>query len=300
MEELRKYILQFEDYLKIERNASPHTLRNYTADLKEFVEFLEKVKVKKWEDVDFRLISFFIRELYRKNSKRTIARKLSTLRTFFDYLIREEIVKNNPARLLSNPKLEKKIPSFLNIEEVFALVESPDDSPLGKRDRAIIEMLYATGMRVSELVGLNIEDVDFKSELVLVRGKRRKERIVPLGKPALEALRKYLPVRREIMESNGETHTALFVNNRGRRLTARSVERIVDKYIVKTSIMRKISPHALRHTFATHLLNAGADLRTIQELLGHSSLSTTQVYTHVEVEKLMQVYMKSHPRARGE
>ena len=283
----------------VEKNYSQLTVKAYTRDIEELINFAENIGKNSPAQIDFRDVRIFVRELFTKNGKRTIARKLASLRNFFDYLVREEVVANNPAKLISNPKQEKKIPSFLGIEEVISLVESPDITTfLGKRDRAILEVLYATGIRVSELVGLNLDDIDWASKMILVRGKRRKERIIPVGKPAIKALKEYLPVREEILMENGEKHSSVFVNNRGKRLTARSVERIVDKYIIQTSIMRKISPHTLRHTFATHLLNAGADLRTIQELLGHASLSTTQIYTHLEVEKLIEVYRRAHPMAR--
>ncbi len=283
----------------VEKNYSQLTVKAYTRDIEELINFAENIGKNSPAQIDFRDVRIFVRELFTKNGKRTIARKLAALRNFFDYLVREEVVANNPAKLISNPKQEKKIPSFLGIEEVISLVESPDITTfLGKRDRAILEVLYATGIRVSELVGLNLDDIDWASKMILVRGKRRKERIIPVGKPAIKALKEYLPVREEILMENGEKHSSVFVNNRGKRLTARSVERIVDKYIIQTSIMRKISPHTLRHTFATHLLNAGADLRTIQELLGHASLSTTQIYTHLEVEKLIEVYRRAHPMAR--
>ena len=301
MDELVLWIEKYRDYLVIERNASPHTVRNYIREVMEFTDFVRNKKIVNWRDVTYKDVRIFIRELFTKNSKKTLARKLASLRSFFDYLVREEVISSNPARLVSNPKQEKKIPSFLGIEEVIILLEAPDENtPGGKRDRAILELLYATGMRVGELVGLNVEDVDWNSEVVLVRGKRRKERIVPIGKPAMDALKKYLTERKKILDDNQKNNEALFLNLKGGRLTARSVARIVDKYILQTSIYRKISPHTLRHTFATHLLNAGADLRTIQELLGHSSLSSTQIYTHLEVDKLIEVYRKSHPRARSE
>ncbi len=301
MGELNIWVEKFEEFLSVEKNSSPHTIRNYLHDVREFMEFVEGSGITSWKEISYRDVGNFARFVFHKNSKSTISRKLASLRSFFEFLVREEVLANNPAKLVGNPRQEKKIPSFLGIEEIFQLLESPDTStPLGRRDRAILELLYATGIRVSELVGLELKDIDFPGGIILVRGKRRKERIVPVGKPALNAIKEYLPTREEIMSKYGVKHDAVFVNNRGGRLTARSVGRIVDKYIIRTSILRNVSPHTLRHTFATHLLNAGADLRTIQELLGHSSLSTTQVYTHLEVDKLIEVYRKSHPRARRE
>ncbi len=301
MGELNIWVEKFEEFLSVEKNSSPHTIRNYLHDVREFMEFVEGSGITSWKEISYRDVGNFARFVFRKNSKSTISRKLASLRSFFEFLVREEVLANNPAKLVGNPRQEKKIPSFLGIEEIFQLLESPDTStPLGRRDRAILELLYATGIRVSELVGLELKDIDFPGGIILVRGKRRKERIVPVGRPALNAIKEYLPTREEIMSKYGVKHDGVFVNNRGGRLTARSVGRIVDKYIIRTSILRNVSPHTLRHTFATHLLNAGADLRTIQELLGHSSLSTTQVYTHLEVDKLIEVYRKSHPRARRE
>jgi integrase/recombinase XerC len=235
----------------------------------------------------------YLSSLHRKNKKSSIARKISTLRTFFKYLVREELVTANPAKSVSTPKREKPLPSTLTVDEAFRLVESPsEEEGQQARDRAILELLYSSGIRVSELVGLNLGQLDLELGIVKVMGKGRKERIVPVGSKAIEAVNAYLEERGTV---NGED--ALFINSRGGRLTARSVGRLVKTYTKRSGIFRKISPHSLRHTFATHLLDSGADIREIQEMLGHASLSTTQRYTHLTMGKLMEVYDKAHPRS---
>ena len=220
--------------------------------------------------------------------------------------MRESIIKQNPAEIVATPRQEKPLPRFLSVDEIFALLEIPDQSTvLGRRDKAILEFLYASGVRVSELVGLNLSSLDLDLGITRVLGKGRKERIVLLGSKAIAALRSWLEIRESLQEPEvaEDDQEAVFLNSRGKRLSARSVARVVDKYIVRCALLRKISPHSLRHTFATHLLDAGADLRGIQELLGHVSLSTTQKYTHLSLDHLMEVYDKAHPRAtvqRGE
>jgi integrase/recombinase XerC len=228
-------------------------------------------------------------------AKRTIARKLASLRSFFKFLYREGLIKNNPISAISTPKLDKKLPVVLDVDKVARLVQSPpDDTPEGSRDRAMLETLYSTGMRVSELVGLDIGDIDFISEVVKVLGKGSKERLIPIGRPAVDAIRRYLDKRKKRRVKEND---AVFLNKSGRRLTDRSVRRVLDKYIRMTSIMEHVSPHSMRHSFATHLLDRGADLRSVQELLGHMNLSTTQIYTHVTMERLKSAYDKAHPRA---
>jgi len=250
------------------------------------------------------VVRTFLASLYRgKTKKVTISRKVASLRAFFTFLLREGVVRYNPAQMVQAPKTDKYLPSFLSIDEVFSLLKVKFEPGVsGLRDRAIIEFLYSAGVRVSELTGLNVADVDFSGGLAKVRGKGRKERIVPIGGPALSALRVYIDGRTETGKNRTEVNRELplFLNRAGSRLTPRSVRRIIDKYITLSGVGKKISPHALRHTFATHLMDAGADLRVIQELLGHESLSTTQKYTSVSVTRLMEVYDKSHPRARGE
>jgi integrase/recombinase XerC len=247
------------------------------------------------------MIRSFLGSLYRKKVKKvTLGRKVAALRTFFNYLLREGKVKINPADMVQAPRAEKYIPTFLSVDEVMALLAvhfSQDFS--GWRDRAILELFYSSGIRLSELTGLNLGDIDFVQGLMRVRGKGKKERIVPVGQPALIALQQYLEKRAEVCrDSNQGQDNPFFLGSRGKRVNSRSVERILDKAVTLSGINRKISPHALRHSFATHLMDAGADLRSIQELLGHESLSTTQKYTSVSVSRLMEVYDKAHPRAR--
>ena len=307
---MHEYIEAFLDHLKYERNVSEHTLRNYRIDLLQFYDHLapadeqgnrRPVDVRR---IDHITIREFLAALHVKRKKKSsIARKLATLRSFFKYLCREQVLEMNPASLVATPRLERKLPKFLSVEEVFRFLELPDpDTVLGKRDRAILEVLYATGMRVSELVNLNLDDVDFKNRSIRVRGKGRRERIVPFGRKALEALEAYLGVRGQLLLQASEEERdprALFLNYQGTRLTTRSVGRIIARYAkMCADIPPKISPHSLRHSCATHLLNAGADLRAIQELLGHARLTTTQIYTHVSAEKLIEVYDKAHPKAR--
>lgn len=280
-------------YLRIEKNASPYTLTNYEIDLKEFNASLRDKPLESITHVDVRL---FLARMKEKNfSKRTVARKMACLRSFFRFLCREGYVKTNPAAGLQTPRLEKKLPLFLDTNEVVKLIESPDTSDVyGLRDRAILETLYSSGIRVGELVGLNKENVDFIGGVLKVYGKGKKERLAPIGDRALRAIRNYLE---KFPPANIKDKKAVFLNKSGRRMTDRAVRRVVDKYIRKTSLNEKISPHSLRHSFATHLLDRGADLRSVQELLGHANLSTTQIYTHVTAERLKSIYDKAHPRA---
>lgn len=284
-----RYIEKFLRYLEIEKNYSLHTLSNYKRDLFEFSQFLEDIPFDK---VDYLRVRKFLVYLKEKNLKhRSIYRKISCLRSFFKFLCREGYLKNNPLTLVSAPKLEKKLPLFLTEDEVRKLIEAPPlDSEMGLRDRAILETFYSTGMRVSELAGLNIEDIDFIGGVVKVRGKGKKERLLPIGDMALRAIKDYLDKRKR-------KESALFLNKNGKRITTRGIRDIVAKYVSATSIKTGVSPHTLRHSFATHLLNRGADLRSVQELLGHSNISTTQVYTHLTTERLKSIYQKAHPRA---
>ncbi len=311
---MKESVDKFIQYLLAEKNASEHTVRNYLSDLNQFSDFIRHFQPDstpsseelKPEKIDPAAIKSFLEELYRKNKKSSIARKLASLRSFFRFLVRENIIKQNPAEIVATPRQEKPLPRFLSVDEIFALLEIPDQSTaLGRRDKAILEFLYASGVRVSELVGLNLSSLDLDLGIARVLGKGRKERIVLLGSKAIAALRSWLEIRESLQgpEVAEDDQKAVFLNNRGRRLSTRSVARTVDKYIVRCALLRKISPHSLRHTFATHLLDAGADLRGIQELLGHVSLSTTQKYTHLSLDHLMEVYDKAHPRAtvqRGE
>ncbi len=284
-----RYIDKFVNYLTIEKNASPHTILNYTKDLKRFSAFLQGRPV---EEVDYLTIRKYLASLRSgQYQKRTIARRLAALRSFFKFLYKEGYLKSNPISTISTPKVDKKLPRFLDVATVVKLIESPETKNLlGLRDRAIMEVLYSSGMRVSELVGLDIADCDFIGGVAKVMGKGRKERICPIGEKASRALRNYLGKR-------SRNDKALFLNKSGRRLRDRSVRRIIDKYIKNVSSKEKISPHTLRHSFATHLLDRGADLRSVQELLGHKNLSTTQIYTHITAERMKSVYDKAHPRA---
>ncbi|HEY0658561.1 MAG TPA: tyrosine recombinase XerC [Pyrinomonadaceae bacterium] len=303
---LEEYLNQFLQHLRYERNVSTHTLRNYSSDLLQFREYLlQKGTVKDIpvSEIDHLTIREWMASLHGLNKKKTsIARKLASLRTFFQFLIREGVQETNPAKLVATPKIERKLPNHLSMEDAVRFIETPDlETDLGKRDRAILEFLYATGMRVGELVNLNLKDIDFREKLVRVTGKRKKQRILPFGEPSLQALMFYLNEARADFLHNcppaERDEQAVFLNYQGTRITTRSVGRMVDKYIKLCADIHDISPHSLRHSFATHLLDSGADLRDIQELLGHARLSTTQIYTHVSMEKLIEVYDKAHPKA---
>lgn len=306
---MKALIDKFLDHLRIERNASVHTLRSYAADLEQFRNFLlskelytdEKTGDVPVEKIDHLAIRAYLSHLFRDCKKSSLARKIAAQRSFFRYLVGEGILPQNPAEMVSTPKQDRPLPIFLPVDEVFALVETPDISTIwGARDRAILEVLYSCGIRVSELVGLSDGDADFFLGILKVYGKGGKERIVPIGAKALKALQEYLPQRDRVLARRNlkGSQSPFFINPRGGRLTSRSVARILQKHILKCGLLRKISPHALRHSFATHLLDAGADLRSIQEMLGHVSLSTTQRYTHISMDKLMDIYDRAHPRAK--
>jgi integrase/recombinase XerC len=293
---MRKYLFDFLRHLKQEKNVSPHTERSYLSDLEQFFDFLG---ITDLASVDHQLLRRFVAELMKHGMRRaTIARKLSSLRAFFKYLTREGLVKENPARLVSTPRREKLLPKVLTVDDALRLMEAPrrekiEDQGQALRDSAVLETLYSTGVRASELVGMNRGDIDRNDRLIRVRGKGRKERVVPVGRKALEAIGEYLNARRVAADAD-----AVFIGPSGKRLTARTVQRILEKYRKKTGLAQAASPHTLRHSFATHLLESGADLRAIQELLGHASLSTTQRYTHLNLDSLMAAYDKAHPRAK--
>jgi integrase/recombinase XerC len=301
-------IEEFIKALETQKAYSPHTIRNYRVDLKQFWAFLMEKNEEAGkeprsaiESVDFPLIREFFGRLFGKYRRTTISRKLSAVRSFFSFLEKKGLKVDNPAGEISTPKQEKYIPNYLPVDEMFRLLDRPDrQKPLGLRDLAILEVLYSCGIRVSELAGLNLDSMDFDQRLVKVFGKGSKERIVPVGKVAVGAVEAYLEstadLRRKIYGDVREG--PLFVNHRGGRLSTRSIGKIVKKYGKESGLMTDISPHDLRHTFATHLLDGGADLRSVQELLGHASLSTTQKYTHVTLDKLMEVYDKAHPRSK--
>ncbi len=287
---MNRYIEKYLTFLEIEKNYSAHTIVNYKVDLDEFFEFMGPARdVKSVVYLDFRRFLAHLRQGQLR--PRTLARKLSSLRSFFRFLHREGLIDQNPALLVMTPKLDKPLPKFLSEQEMVRLLEIPPaDTLTGLRDRAILETLYSSGIRVSELVGLNLDSVDMISNVVKVEGKGKKERLVPIGQKAQVAIAVYLKKRKS-------NQRAVFLNKSGSRLTDRSVRNIVNKYILKASIQLHVYPHMFRHSFATHLLDRGADLRSVQELLGHSNLSTTQIYTHVTTDRLKRVYDQAHPRA---
>ncbi|GAB4390327.1 MAG: tyrosine recombinase XerC [Thermodesulfovibrionales bacterium] len=288
---MREHLGKFLKYLEVQRGASAHTLRAYRGDLERFLAAADE---KPGLD-DVR--AFLASEIKRGSSKSTASRRLAAVRSFFKFLHREGLLGANPAKLVPSPRQGRPLPSYLSVDEAFSLVETPRGiGILAARDRAILELLYSSGLRVSELAGLDVEDLNVREGLVKVRGKGKKERIVPVGGAALEAVRAYM-VERTLAR---KTHKALFLNRDGARLTDRSVRRVVARHARATGLGGRVSPHTLRHSFATHLLHGGADLRVIQELLGHSSLSTTQKYTHLDIAHLMEVYDRAHPVAKEE
>lgn len=297
---MKELIQEFSSYLEHEKRSSAHTLKNYVVDLTQFQDFLtasRRSSSLQISDIDHAIIREYLATLFGKKNPTSIARKLSSLRSFFGFCLKKGHIKTNPAKEVPAPKVPKRVPKFLTVDEVFALLDLPETTGvLGRRDKAILELLYASGLRVSELVGLNAEDINLGEGTVKVLGKGRKERIVPVGKKACEAVNRYLELRPALV-SDGNEHKAVFVNRHGDRLSTRAIERLLVKYLRQSGIQKNVTPHVLRHTFATHLLNAGADMRGIQELLGHSSLATTQKYTHVGIEKMMEVYDKAHPKA---
>jgi integrase/recombinase XerC len=320
VEDMKPAIQQYLNYLRSVRNASPNTLRSYETDLSQFVTFLTppETATPALRDVTHLMIREFLGHLHdHKLEKSSIARKVAAIRSFFKFAVREGMVLQNPARLVATPKIPRRIPSVLSAEDMSAFLDGIASAPaaapksgrrsrgneadplLVKRDRAILELLYASGLRVSELTGLNLADVEHKEKMLRVLGKGNKERIVPFGSKAEQALEAYSPVRDAILRKAGRKGNveAVFLNHVGTRLTPRSVARIVKKYVRLVNANWDLHPHSLRHAFATHLLADGADLRAIQELLGHSSLSTTQRYTHATIRQLLEVYDKAHPRA---
>ncbi len=290
---MKRYIIKFINYLEVEKDASNYTLLNYHKDLEEFAAFSNLEDLK---DITHLKLRTWLAFLKKKNYARaTVARKLAVLRSFFKFCVRENFIETNPALSLATPKQEKKLPNFLTENEIIKLLEAPDrNTEIGLRDRAILETLYSTGMRVGELVALNTENIDFIGGVIKVRGKGKKERLLPVGECALKAVRQYLDKK---VASASESGRVVFLNKRGCRINQRTIRRIVEKYIKVFCNKTGISPHSLRHSFATHLLDRGADLRSVQELLGHANLSTTQIYTHITTQRLKEVYSKAHPRA---
>lgn len=328
---------EFLNYLKFERHFSPHTAKCYAADLAQFSAYLmgdtaaaagrqnfttpagnahnaaaadgnsggavavlaEPTVQQKLRDADTEQIKSFLSFLGTQSySKSTVARKLATLRSFYKFCLRRGYVKVHPLATIRTPKQEKRLPKFLELEQINRLLSTPDDgSLLGSRDRAMLELLFSTGVRVSELVDLNFADLDVEGQTIRVRGKGKKQRTAPIGRTAIAAIQKYLQMRRTDSRAGSFDQAALFVNKHGQRLSTRSVRRKLDKYLSEAGLDPSISPHTLRHSFATHMLNNGADLRSVQELLGHQSISTTQIYTHLSAPRLKAVYDQAHPRS---
>ncbi len=294
---VQKGIEQFLRGLR-ERNASVHTIKAYSTDLEQFSEY---VGAARWRDIDHVRIRGFLSHLYDRGlSKTSVARALAAVRSLYKWLGREGLVEQNPAKLVATPKLPKKLPRVPTIEEVNSVLdgEMPEQASFPERDRVIFELLYGCGIRNSELVGINLEHIYWSNEAILVRGKGKKERYVPLGDSAAAAIREYLPERQKILAERKRSAQALLINTRGTRLTTRSVGRIVKRIAVAKGLSPDVHPHTLRHAFGTHMLEEGADLRSIQELLGHERLSTTQRYTQLSMKKVMDVYDQTHPRAK--
>lgn len=296
-----KYRQGFLEYLQIEKNASPYTIKYYMKDIETFMAFLNKEAVLNLQEVDQQTVRLFLTLLYdRKLSRRSVSRKISSIRSFYRFLEREQYVSKNPFSDIKLPRASKPIPNFLYEEELEELFKVNDlATPLGQRNQAILEMLYATGIRVSECQRLTLENVDFSIGTLFVTGKGRKERYVPFGSFAQSALEKYINDGRNTLIQKSKSSTeVIFLNARGLPLTDRGIRLILEKIVEKAALTIEVHPHKLRHTFATHMLNEGADLRTVQELLGHENLSSTQIYTHVTKDRLRKVYMSSHPRAK--
>ncbi len=300
--DLSAHISIFAKWLSVEKGYSKHTVDNYCRDIRSFGEFVdEKCSL---DDISQDTIKSYICSLNKINKSSSVVRKLSAMQTFFNLLLRDNKISTNPLIGIVRPKQGHYIPVFLSVDEVFRLMDAPgDNDTFAARDKAVLEILYSTGMRVSEMSGLDINALDFETEMVRITGKGNKERLAPVGTPAIEAIRKYLPQRQLLLRKRSDRGRStddrpLFVNGRGSRLTTRSVERMVKLYAARVGIISRVTPHSLRHSYATHLLEMGADLRMVQELLGHASLSTTQKYTHLTVDHLMEVYDKAHPAAR--
>ena len=290
---MEEQLKEFLDYLEYERKYSVYTVDSYDHDLTEFIEFLTKKNIKNFNKVEYQLIRDYLVYLYsKKYTNKTICRHISSLRSFFKYLLLNKKITDNPMLLITNPKLEKKLPNFLYYNDLEKILESPDQSNFfGIRDELIIELMYATGIRVSELVNIKVKDIDFIKKTIQIFGKGKKERIVLFGNKTLELIKKYL-------NESEFNHEYLILNQRGKKITERGIRLILEKNVRKSGVKTHVTPHTIRHTFATHMLNEGANLVTVQELLGHENLATTQVYTHVSNERLRAVYLKNHPRAK--
>ncbi len=301
---MQKTVEQFLRSLKTERNYSSFTLEAYERDLHQFLAFLELSYPEEFSEKDLNWVtkdhirSFLAYASQQGLSRKTIGRKLAAIRSFFKFLMRTGAITKNPARAIQTPRAEKKLPSFLSIQEALDLLELPDkETPEGLRDRAILEIFYGTGIRLRELVNIEVDDVDFHEGLIRILGKGNKERLVPMGKMAEKRIKGYLKVRNQLLHKGDKATRALFLSKSGKPISPRTVQYRVQKYLQQISNLSSLSPHLLRHTFATHLLEAGADMEAVKELLGHASLSTTQVYTHVTMERMKQIYRQAHPRA---
>ena len=297
---MQELLNKFVNYLEAERNVSPHTVRNYTADLMGFFQFLRGEDIGSLKEVDRHILRDYLSHLIEQGfAKPSIARKLSAIRSFYRYLLREGMISASPVANISSPKLDRRLPAFLTQEEMVKLLQAPDlSTPQGQRDRALIELLYASGLRVSELVSLELGQVDLDTREIRVWGKGSKERVVLMGKPAAAAITSYINRGRKILPGKRKGN-ALFLNRFGERLMGRGVQRILGKYAAKAGIDKPVHPHTLRHSFATHMLDGGADLRVVQELLGHADLSSTQIYTHVTKGQAKKIYLSAHPMAQG-
>jgi integrase/recombinase XerC len=296
---MNKYLEQFINYIEIEKRYSFNTVKNYERDLEDFYSFLNKEAIDSIKAIDYKVVRLYLNYMYQKKySKKTISRNISTLRNFFKYLKKHNHINNNPMLLITNPKQDKKLPNFLYYNELTKILDIPDKStPFGLRDALIIELFYSTGIRVGEIVNIKIKDIDLSNKKINIVGKGNKERIVLYGSVCNDLLKEYIDSKRQLINEKVNTDN-LFINHLGNKLTPRGIEYILNKVIKKSDINTKVTPHTLRHTFATHMLNEGADLKSVQELLGHENLKTTQIYTHVSNERLRSVYLKTHPRAR--
>jgi integrase/recombinase XerC len=299
MENVNVSLKLFIEYLQIEKNYSQYTIEHYQHDISEFIMFMSEQAIASFSDVQYSDARLYLTKLFEKKlARKTIARRISSLRSLYKFLLREEMILDNPFSLISIPKIEKRLPEFFYEEELEQLFKSCETkTPMGQRNKALLEVLYATGIRVSECCQIRLKDLDFSLSTILVHGKGSRDRYVPFGQFAKEALIQYINDGRQQLIEKKQPHDRLFVNFRGGPLTDRGVRTILNSMIDKSSLNGKIHPHMLRHTFATHLLNKGADMRSVQELLGHAFLSSTQIYTHVTNDYLRKTYMKHHPRA---
>lgn len=296
-----KAVALYLKFMHQEKGASEHTLKNYSRDLADLCSYLEESGIENIKDADFFTLRGFVAMLFDKGlAKSSIERKIACLKSFFSFMQKRNHADDNPARMLKFPKKEQKAFKVFNIDSIIALLDAPDKSdPFGMRDALLLELMYGTGVRVSELVGLNVSDIDFGGRRILVRGKGKKERIVPIADMHVEMVYAYMDMKADMCPGHLPDYEAVFINKLGTRLTDRSVRRIVEKYLKEAGLPLDFSPHSFRHSYATHLLEGGADLRTIQQLLGHESLTTTQKYTHLNLTELLRVYDETHPLAKG-